>query len=48
MLKKFALHDGKSDKEVKRWWVSLPWNKRFGERKRLMRELGIAPAGKEE
>ncbi len=48
LLKKFALHAGKTDNEVKRWWVSLPWNARAGERKKLMRELNLEPAGKEE
>lgn len=40
LLKKYALQTGKTSKDIKRWWMSLPWNHRAGERKRLLRETG--------
>lgn len=47
LLKKYSVYSGKTDKELKRWWIALPWNRRAGERKRLMQEMGMeAEAGK--
>lgn len=40
VLRRFAAHEGRNPKELKRQWVQLPHGQRAAERERMKRELG--------
>jgi hypothetical protein len=40
MLRRFAAHEGRKAKEIKRAWVQLPHGERGAERVRMKREIG--------
>src|SRR5262249_32002237 len=39
MLTRYASHAGRNVRELKRWWLAMPWTERAEERKRIKREL---------
>lgn len=39
VLRKFAAHEGRNPKELKRQWLLLPHGQRAGERTRMKREI---------
>jgi hypothetical protein len=39
LLSKYARETKKNPKDLKRWWLALPWNERAKERNRMEAEL---------
>jgi hypothetical protein len=44
MLRRYARRTNKNNKDLKRWWESLPWKERRHHRQRILNELASPEA----